>query len=382
MLKAFVLETSTAPGNATTINLNGAVSGYNTFLAAGFSNGDPVFYYMYDGVQGEFGTGVFNTGSPNTLTRTTVEGNTAGSTARLSFASTTNVYNYIPPGKALYLNSAGSLSKIVTDVSLAGSGDWVLSGVDMNINMSGNYVLSATGNTTLLATGTATLGSTAATVVSSSGGVTIQADNNPLIVKVGGGVERARWATTGGTLSLHGGAVTTPIASTTDGFAFKNAAVAGTGYMGELYHAGGAGWAIGSNTSGAAALGLFFGGSTQVGSITITATTTTYNTTSDRRLKTDLCLIAGGVASDIIARLKPRWFNWKSRPDDPAEPGFFAQEVARVFPWAVTRGKGRPGRPGFIPWQIDAAKLLPVVIAELQALRAEIEALKNGSISE
>lgn len=119
-----------------------------------------------------------------------------------------------------------------------------------------------------------------------------------------------------------------------------------------------------------------FAPSTAVGSITTNATTTAYNTTSDQRLKIDDGAIGCDDSGPIIDALKPKWFRWKAAPDAPAEPGFFAQQVHKVFHWAVRPACGRPGRPGFQPWQMDAAKLLPVVVAELQALRARVAELE------
>lgn len=111
---------------------------------------------------------------------------------------------------------------------------------------------------------------------------------------------------------------------------------------------------------------------TQVGSVNVTPTTTTYNTTSDARLKIDDGLIEVCDAGRIIDRLRPRWFRFKAYPDADKQPGFFAQQVHRAFPWAVT--KGRKGQP----WQMDAGKLMPIVITELQALRRRVAELERG----
>jgi hypothetical protein len=115
---------------------------------------------------------------------------------------------------------------------------------------------------------------------------------------------------------------------------------------------------------------------TNVGSINTNGTTTAYNTTSDQRLKIDEGAFDATDSGSIIDRLKPRWFRWKSAPEGEAEPGFFAQQVHKIFPWAVTKGNGRPDRKDFAPWQLDAGKLMPVVIAELQALRARVAELE------
>ena len=101
MLRNYVCETSTAPGTSSTVNLAGAVAGRLAFVGA-FANGAACYYFMTDGTQAEWGYGIFSTGAPNTITRGTVLGNTAGSFARLNFTGTTTVYNEIPAERAIY----------------------------------------------------------------------------------------------------------------------------------------------------------------------------------------------------------------------------------------------------------------------------------------
>lgn len=108
-LKNFVLETASAPGTATTVSLIGPATGRMSFVGAGFTSGMTVeYYFMDDGTIFEYGIGTFHSGSPNTLDRTTVLGNSAGTTARLSFAGDTDIYNEIPAERAVYVNSAGT----------------------------------------------------------------------------------------------------------------------------------------------------------------------------------------------------------------------------------------------------------------------------------
>lgn len=109
MLKNFVLETANAPGTSSTFNLGGAASGRLSYSGAGFTNGQLVFYVMDDGSQKEWGIGTFNTGSPNTMTRTTVIGTTTGGTSKLNFTGTTNVYNSLPAENTAYRTSTNAL---------------------------------------------------------------------------------------------------------------------------------------------------------------------------------------------------------------------------------------------------------------------------------
>lgn len=128
---------------------------------------------------------------------------------------------------------------------------------------------------------------------------------------------------------------------------------------------------VGINTASGTLENFFTGGGSLVGSISTASGSTAYNTTSDERLKIDDGLVPRRWASDTIDLLVPRMFRWKTAPDDESQPGFFAQEVSAVFPYAVTAGSGTPGDEDFKPWQMDAAKLMSVVVSALQALRED-----------
>lgn len=108
MLANFVQETSSNPGTATTINLAGAATGRRSFASA-FGSGVLVYYFLDDGTQGEWGIGTVTSGTPNTLARTTVLGNTAGNTNRLNFTGTTRVYCTLPGERTIYTGDDGKL---------------------------------------------------------------------------------------------------------------------------------------------------------------------------------------------------------------------------------------------------------------------------------
>ena len=123
-------------------------------------------------------------------------------------------------------------------------------------------------------------------------------------------------------------------------------------------------------------VGFWNGTNTEIGSITYAGSTTSYNTSSDRRLK-DRREAPVGWARRIILGLRPEWFTWKAHPELAPEPGFFAQQVYRWAPWVVRKGKGKPGRKNFQPWQIDHSKLVPVLVADQQQTIAELEELRE-----
>ena len=70
---------------------------------------------------------------------------------------------------------------------------------------------------------------------------------------------------------------------------------------------------------------------TAVGNISITSSATTYNTSSDARLK-DVTGEARGL--EVINELNPVSYNWKA--DGKADEGLIAQEVLDIVPNAVS----------------------------------------------
>lgn len=109
MVRPFVYETSSAPGTSTTINLAGSITGRIAWLTA-FTTGSTIYYVMDDGTLMEWGSGTVTSGSPNTLARTTVIGNSAGTTARMNFTGTTRVYCAYPGDRIIALDAAGAVA--------------------------------------------------------------------------------------------------------------------------------------------------------------------------------------------------------------------------------------------------------------------------------
>jgi len=111
---------------------------------------------------------------------------------------------------------------------------------------------------------------------------------------------------------------------------------------------------------------------TSVGNISCSSTATTYNTTSDQRLKTDLGVV---TSTDIISKTVIHDFTW---PDNTKSRGVFAQEAYLVKPDAVHVGSDEKNLQGNLvqPWGVDYSKYVPDLIVELQALRKEFEAYK------
>jgi hypothetical protein len=79
----------------------------------------------------------------------------------------------------------------------------------------------------------------------------------------------------------------------------------------------------------------FYRDSSSVGSISVTTSSTAYNTSSDYRLKEDWQPMSGSI--DRLKALNPVNFAWKA--DGSRVDGFLAHEAAEVVPEAVTGEK-------------------------------------------
>jgi len=113
-------------------------------------------------------------------------------------------------------------------------------------------------------------------------------------------------------------------------------------------------------------------GPDQIGTIAVTSTATAYNTSSDARLKTNIRDYSPGA---LIDSLQPRMFDWKSGEKDSI--GFVAQELQAVYPQAVTAGDD--GEEIERSWGVDFAKLVPLLVAEVKALRARVAQLESNA---
>ena len=127
-----------------------------------------------------------------------------------------------------------------------------------------------------------------------------------------------------------------------------------------------------TNTSNTA-VQFVYNGSTEVGGITTTTTSTAYNTSSDYRLKTDVQPMTG--ATDRLKQLNPVNFEWIA--DGTRVDGFLAHEAQAVVPEAVTGEKDAVDADGNPEYQgIDQSKLVPLLTAALQEALQKIETLE------
>jgi hypothetical protein len=119
-----------------------------------------------------------------------------------------------------------------------------------------------------------------------------------------------------------------------------------------------------------------------VGTINTSGSATSYNTSSDYRLKNTIAPITGALAK--VALLKPCTYKWNA--DDSDGEGFIAHELAEVVPQCVTGEKDAVDADGNPQYQgIDTSFLVATLTAAIQEqnqlitqLTARISALESA----
>jgi len=200
------------------------------------------------------------------------------------------------------------------------------------------------------------------------GGLDIRTSSNNIVLSDGDGSPRVH-VNSSGTLMM---ATTNPdvsFSSTETGIAMQTGAqvhLSGNGTALILNHP--------NNVTGT--LQQFrYNGST-VGTISNTSSSTSYNTSSDHRLKENVVELTG--ATDRLKQLNPSRFNFIADADTTVD-GFIAHEVQAVVPEAITGTKDAVDADGNPEYQgIDQSKLVPLLVATIKELEARITALENA----
>ena len=112
---------------------------------------------------------------------------------------------------------------------------------------------------------------------------------------------------------------------------------------------------------------------TTVGSIQTTASATSYNTSSDYRLKENIVPMTGAL--DKVSQLKPVTYKWKI--DGSNGQGFIAHELAEVIPDCVSGEKDAVDDEGNPSYQgVDTSFLVATLTAAIQEQQTIINDLK------
>jgi hypothetical protein len=339
---------TTATTGTGTITLGAAVSGYLTFALAGVANGETVSYAIKDGANSEIGTGVY-TASGTTLARTVT--NSTNSNAAIGLSGTAEVF--ITPRKqdlvlALEPATITAASANVFAVGANGTTNPVF-------NVDSSVASVATG---INIKGAAAAGGVAMSVLSSG------ANENLAIDAKGSGTITIGGVSTGNIVLnrvisanpgiLISGAIAAPLDATFNGVTLNGIILRSSS---------------GSNSS----MLLFINGGV-VGSISSTTSATAYNTSSDARLKTNFMPYMD--AARVIDQTVIGEFDWKT--DGSRGLGVLAQDAFKIFPLAVYVGDDDLSQADARPWSVDYSKFVPVLLAEVKALRARVAALENG----
>jgi len=116
-------------------------------------------------------------------------------------------------------------------------------------------------------------------------------------------------------------------------------------------------------------------GTGSVGSINVSGSSTSYNTSSDYRLKENVDYTWD--ATTRLKQLKPARFNFIADADTTVD-GFLAHEAQTVVPECVTGAKDAVDADGNAVMQgIDQSKLVPLLVKTIQELEARITTLEG-----
>ena len=315
---------------------------------------------------------------------------------------------------------ASGTNLVVTDnLTVGGAAPYTAGGTDVAVADGGTNLSSYTVGDVLYASGTAALSKLAAStdghVLTSTGAGSAPAWEAAAgggdVSKVGTPVDNQVGVWTGdGTIE---GDSNLTLTATTFNCALNN-----------IYWTGGnQTMTIGGSTNGrlnvqdkAGVAVAFYYGTTDVGSVDVDSNSTTYNTTSDYRLKENEEPMTDGLSR--LCELKPYRFNFKTDPEKRVD-GMFAHEVSDIVPQAVSgekdgkwvkieavmgsngaciaenvspeeweSGKESGAFPSDSTWEesielprwqkLDFSKFVPLLVNAIQELSAKVEALENA----
>ena len=122
-----------------------------------------------------------------------------------------------------------------------------------------------------------------------------------------------------------------------------------------------------SSSTVAGNLLVFYNPNGAVGNIQISGSSTSYNTSSDYRLKEDLKDFNG---LEMVSNIPVYDYKWKA--DESRSFGVMAHELQEVLPNAVSGEKDAEEMQG-----VDYSKIVPLLIKSIQELTEKVEMLES-----
>jgi len=127
-------------------------------------------------------------------------------------------------------------------------------------------------------------------------------------------------------------------------------------------------------STGTSTHNAFYNGNGQVGSIATNGSSTSYNTSSDYRLKENVVTLDN--ATDRLNQIPVYRFNFIADSNTTVD-GFLAHEVQAIVPEAIHGVKDEVDDEGNPVYQgIDQSKLVPLLVATVKELEARIATLE------
>ena len=312
-------------------------------------------------------------------------------TPSITTAGDTNTGIFFPAADTIAFSEGGTES-----MRIDSSGN-VLVGITSNPSGLFKIVAAGTDNNNLIGSYNTASGNAGLRLQANQAGLYLQGSGtvDPLYIsntssngyisfRPGSDTERVRLVSNG-TLMIGTTSETPADPSTTKGIALNNSSATSS----QIYATGSNDTCAVFNRAGSdgATVRLRRQGS-DVGNISVTGSTTTFNSTSDYRLKENVQPMTDALAK--VAQLKPVTYKWKV--DGSNGQGFIAHELAEVVPDCVTGKKDALDKDGNPDYQgIDTSFLVATLTAAIQelkaindtqaetinALTARIEALEN-----
>jgi len=192
------------------------------------------------------------------------------------------------------------------------------------------------------------------------GGLDIRTSSNNIVLSDGGGNPRLHIDSSG----------------TTDFLGRVNVTInQNANFVAKFENNAGGGYGISSDNSAGNHI-FFYRNGAGTGSITDNGSSTSFNTSSDYRLKENVVELTG--ATDRLKQLNPSRFNFIADADTTVD-GFIAHEVQSVVPEAITGTHNEVDDDGNPVYQgIDQSKLVPLLVATIKELEARITALEGA----